>query len=192
MRNKPKILILNGSIHGAMNNCGELIKQIKKEFPEVDLLVSHLKTEKPRETKRKLAKAQAILVISGVYWESWGHPLQIFLERFTDLEATNYFVGKPLGAIVLCHSVGGKSVLSKILANFNLFGCLIPPFAGMELSLVAQMALDSKKQNQHKEDIWSFNDVSLIIENIVLSIKPNIYKKWATDNKNFRKRWIKV
>lgn len=189
-----KLLILNGSIQGNKGNCGLLIKSLEKKYASMfQISVTHLKSENIRQITKKLMKADCLLFVTGTYWESWGSPLQKFFEDFTDLEASEAFVGKPAGAVVLCHSVGGKSVLSRLLSNLNLFGCLIPPFCGMELSLVAQSMLSADRTNVHQKDLWHIDDIETLMINLQKAIQGRRdYQAWPVDKKNFRKIWIRI
>ena len=61
-----------------------------------------------------LKMAEAVLFVTGTYWDSWGSPLQKFLEDHAYLETSPVLMGKPAGAIVLQHFCGGKAVLSRL------------------------------------------------------------------------------
>ncbi|MGZ3773167.1 MAG: flavodoxin family protein [Pseudobdellovibrionaceae bacterium] len=189
---QKRLLILNGSIQGAKGNCGLLIEKLKKNYSSFfQISVSHLKTESASLTTKKLLKADCLFFVTGTYWESWGSPLQKFFEDFTELEATEVFLGKPAGFVVLCHSVGGKSVLSRMQANINLFGCLLPPFCGMELSLVSQELLKLDPNNRHQKDLWQIDDLEIILHNLQAAAQGQAhYLAWPVDKKHFRKKWI--
>lgn len=191
---RKKLLVLNGSIKGSQGNCGKLIKSLKKNYASFfQINVSHLKTDSRQQITKKLLNADALLFVTGTYWESWGSPMQKFFEDFTDLEATDAFVGKPAGFVVLCHSVGGKSVLSRMQANVNLFGCLLPPFCGMELSLVTQSVLLNDRKNIHRKDLWHVDDLEVIIRNLqTAALGTGCYQTWPVDKQNFRKVWLSV
>lgn len=189
------LLILNGSIHGPSGNCQEVINYISKQYSKKLQIESiSLKDVSLEDIKSKIFQADSFLVITGTYWESWGSPLQKFFEDVTSLEGSKYFMGKPLGAIVLSHSTGGRGVLNRILINLNLFGCLIPPMAGVELSFIAQEAKKYSKEKGLIEDVWSFKDINSVIENIMiyLNLKNNPkFLAWDIDSKDFNKKWIK-
>lgn len=187
------LLILNGSIQGHQGNCGQLIAYLKKRYgSEFKITESHLKDDSKKIITKKLMASDCLLFVTGTYWESWGSPLQKFLEDFTDLEATDAFVGKPAGFVVLCHSTGGgRSILSRLQANMNLFGCLLPPFCGMELSMVSQHLLDIDPKNRHKDDLWQIGDLELILQNLKKAANAKqSFEIWPVDKKNFRKVWI--
>jgi chromate reductase len=191
---KKNLLILNGSIQGSKGNCGHLIAYLKKQYgSEFKITVSHLKDDSKKIITKKLMSSECLLFVTGTYWESWGSPLQKFLEDFTELEATEAFVGKPAGFVVLCHSTGGRSILSRLQANMNLFGCLLPPFCGMELSMVSQHILDIDPKNRHKDDLWQIGDLELILHNLKTAVNSKqAFEVWPVDKKNFRKVWINI
>lgn len=190
------LLIINGSIHGSKGNCGLLISHLKKGYrSEHTIQVVHLKNKiKTQKTiLGQIAWADSVIFMTGTYWDSWGSPLQKFFEDFTDLEATSEVVGKPAGVVVMCHSVGGKGIISRLQGNLNIFGFQIPPFCGMELSLVTQSLLANDQKNKHRKDLWHIDDVEIIIDNLnIASQQKNHYQSWEVDKKNFRKTWVKT
>jgi len=185
-----KILILNGSVHGERGNTGIILKSIQKTRKDVEWDVVHLeKTKFGPGLVRRIKTSDAILVMTGTYWDSWGSPLQKFLEEATDLEARPEILGKPAGVCVLMHSVGGKSVLSRLQGVLSTMGFLIPPMSGMVYSLSGQLALKTK--NVHAQDFWCLEDLEIIVENLVIAAKMKTsWKTWPVDRKNFRKKWI--
>lgn len=185
-----KILILNGSIHGSVGNCASLIQKIKKRQKNIDWDIVHLaKIKFSPSLVKKIKNADAILCLTGTYWDSWGSPLQRFLEDATKLEARPEILGKPIGVCVLMHSVGGKSVLSRLQGVFSSMGFLQPPMCGMVYSLSGQLALKSK--SAHAKDFWSIEDLEIIVENLcrAADIKTE-WASWPVDRKNFRKNWV--
>lgn len=187
------ILILNGSPSGEKGNSNRLIKIIQKNLPtSLKAKVIHLsKVKKTSSLYKDIAQASGFIFVTGTYWDSWGSPLQKFLEEATDLEGTESFVGKPSAVFVLNHSVGGKAVLSRLQGVLSTFGCLIPPMSGMVYSLVTSLALKNSLSKKYKDDFWSLDDMSMILENfeLALNIKTK-WKSWLVDRKNFRKNWV--
>lgn len=184
------ILILNGSIHGDAGNCGLLIRELKRNHKAIRFQTVNLKKSSygPGLAK-KIAKADAILCLTGTYWDSWGSPLQKFLEDATELEARPEVLGKPVGICVLMHSVGGKAVLSRLQGVFSTMGFLIPPLSGVTYSLSGQLAL--KSRNVHAKDFWCLDDMNVVIENLKLAAQAKIaWQTWPVDRKNFRKKWV--
>lgn len=185
------VLIINGSIHGNKRNTGLLIRYIQKSHPNVRFDVVELQRgPKAPSIIKKLNVADAVLFLTGTYWDSWGSPLQKFLEDFTDYELDKSFFGKPAGVITLMHSVGGKSVLSRLQGVLSSMGFLLPPLTGMAYSLAG--ALAQKTKSIHADDFWIKEDTETIIENLLLATdKKTEWKKWPIDRKNFKKKWIK-
>lgn len=186
------VLILNGSPSGPKGNCQILIKKIQKTLPkDLKTKVIHL-SEKNNQKKlfKNIDEADGFIFVTGTYWDSWGSPLQSFLETVTDLEGTKSFIGKPSAVFVLNHSVGGKAVLSRLQGILSTFGCLIPPMSGMVYSLVTKLALKNSK-SVHKDDLWTLEDADLILENLVLALDIKTkWKSWPVDRKNYQKNWV--
>ena len=95
----------------------------------------------------QLEKSQGFVFVTGTYWDSWGSPLQKFLENVTDLEGSPAFLGKPAIVMVLNHSVGGKGVLSRLQGVLSTLGCLIPPMSGIVYSWVTEQLLKDGNKN---------------------------------------------
>lgn len=186
------ILIINGSISGNKGNCAKLIEQIKKHIAKsysVDVLTL-AETSNKKIIEKKLSKTSAFIFTTGTYWDSWGSPLQKFLEDFTDLEGSPVFMGKPCAVFVLNHSVGGKSVLSRLQGVLSTFGCVIPPMSGMVYSLVNDLVI-KKTKSVHADDLWSLSDIAVAVANLHLATNAEIeWQSWAVDRKNFRKVWV--
>lgn len=188
-----KILILNGSPQGNTGNCGVLINSLKRNRTDLSFEVVPLaKTRFGVSTLRKIKEADGLLFVTGTYWDSWGSPLQRFFEDATELEARDEIIGKPAAVCVLMHSVGGKSVLSRLQGVLSSMGFLIPPMSGMVLSLSSQQAQCSTATNQN-EDFWSPEDLDVILDNLSVATACEVrWKAWPVDRKNFRKKWLLV
>lgn len=193
---KKNILILNGSLGGSSGNTQVMIDYvcefIKKE--DIDYEVIHLESfvgkKNLDELLEDLKKADGLLFTSGTYWDSWGSPMQNFLELATPLEGSPLFLGKPCGVIITMHSVGGKGVLSRLQGVLNTFGLINPPMSGMVYSLTGHLALEN--DSPFAEDFWSMEDSHIIIHNVLTSIKgEHHYKAWPVDRKEARRIWIK-
>lgn len=186
------ILVVNGSLHGNLGNCQKIVDHIIKQTKELKISSIDLLNSSKEKIESELNSADAFIFISGTYWESWGSPLQKFFEDFTYLETTSTFMGKPAGCVVLSHSTGGRGVLSRILVNLNLFGCILPPLSGLEISFVGQEALTYSKDHSLKEDIWSIKDIDLLIKNIGSCLdKSYSFESWPIDTGDFKKVWFK-
>lgn len=186
-----RILILNGSIHGASGNSGVIVQRLKKNHPDVRWDLVNLKqTSYGKGLVGKLNKADAVLIVTGTYWDSWGSPLQRFLEEATALEADPSIVGKPAGACVLMHSVGGKEVLSRLQGVLSTMGFLIPPMSGIAYSFSGQ--LSAQRHKKSVQDFWLLDDLDIVIENLKTASKQKFsWTAWAVDRKNFRDKWVR-
>ncbi len=187
------ILILNGSPQGKKGNCFLLAQKIQNALRgQCRTQVLNLaEAGALRKAPAALKKNKAVIFITGTYWDSWGSPLQKFLEISTDLEGRPEILGKPAAVFVMEHSVGGKGVLSRLQGVLSSQGYLIPPMSGMVLSLSSTLALKNSK-SQHAEDFWSQNDFSWIFHNLQTAIGLQApWKAWPVDRKNFRQRWLR-
>lgn len=186
-----KVLILNGSPSGDKGNCAQFIKKISKLDKSIDFDVVHLaKTSLSVSLKVKIAKCDGIIFVTGTYWDSWGSPMQKLLEEMTVLEATPAIMGKPCAVMVLMHSVGGKSILSRLQGVLNTMGFMIPPMSGMVYSLVSDIALKAK--TTHAEDFWQIDDATLILENLKTAMSMDVqWTSWPVDKKDARRNWLK-
>lgn len=186
-----KILILNGSPSGTKGNCSLWIRKIKKFAGKgIAVEVIHLVDNSyDQELKKKIFEAAGFVFVTGTYWDSWGSPLQKFLEEWTELEASSAIFGKPCAVFVLMHSVGGKEVLSRLQGVLSTMGLMIPPMSGMVYSLASELALETS--NSHVEDFWTMDDARLIFDNLKASIELKAgWKPWPVDRKNPRRRWM--
>lgn len=194
-----KFLFINGSIHGSQKNTGKILESLYHylfSFPqkqEVKTQVLHLAEEKDySRIEKAVLEADALIFITGTYWDSWGSPLQEFLEIATEWEGQSHFFSKPVAVIVGMHSVGGKSVLSRLLGVLNCFGAWIPPFCGIVYSMVAQEAL--KSGSKYSADLWQPKDLKVLLENLYQAVlltspgKKNM-SSWEIDSKNYTDIW---
>lgn len=187
-----KLLILNGSPSGKNGNCAVFIKSLQKYIGKSATLdVVHLaQTNYGSSLIKKIEQSSAMIFITGTYWDSWGSPLQRCLEQMTELEASPALMGKPCAVFVLMHSVGGKSILSRLQGVLSTMGFLIPPMSGMVYSLVSDIALKSK--STHAEDFWQMEDAELILENLMKASDLQVsWTCWPVDKKNPRRKWLK-
>lgn len=179
------VLVLNGSIHGAERNCGVVISQLPSLLPEDKFEIVNLYQQLlTLELREKVLKADALLIITGTYWDSWGSPLQKFLEDFSDLEADPLVVGKPVGIIVMHHSVGGKGILSRLQGVLSSIGFLIPPMSGVVLA---------KYVNGQDADTWTSSDLTTILANLKKAASINIvWDFWKVGGADFDKVWFNI
>jgi multimeric flavodoxin WrbA len=206
---KPHLLIINGSLGGRSGNTAHAIRAVLPTLEaRFKIRTLHL-AEKPtsRASTTALAAASAFLFTTGTYWDSWGSPLQIFLEKTTKFEASPIWSGKPAAVLVTMHSVGGKEVLSRLQGVLSTLGLVLPPMTGLTYSMVnhelAKLCLKSKKTPASSEgsldftdDLWSLDDFATVAHNLhaycVLSHSATpAYQTWAVDRADPARRWLK-
>lgn len=197
------ILILNGSPSGKKGNCEVLVRNL---VSRINLLPIWSKSRKIKvvqlsefkwsHSDRKrlfklLEQAEGFIFVTGTYWDSWGSPLQTFLENVTPLEGGEAFLGKPAVVLVLNHSVGGKGVLSRLQGVLSTMGCVIPPMSGMVYSWVSEQVLKNGSPKNSEKDLWSLDDLTGILENFEIAIENKIkWKSWPVDLKDYKKIWL--
>lgn len=188
---KPTFLLLNGSLSGENGNTTALLRRaVSVLHSHGEVLSLTLSAEVSfAEVEPALARATALVIGTGTYWDSWSHLLQRFLEDATASEGTSLWLGKPAGVLVTMHSVGGKGVLSRLQGVLNTFGCMIPPMSGMVFSHVGQAALASDAEGL--PDLWCREDVDVICHNLVAALEPSPhYRAWPVDRGDAKARWI--
>lgn len=174
-----RLLVLNGSIRGEGGNTGELLRLAREKVPagidtrEIVLATYDASVEALAD---EIRKADGLLVGTGVYWGSWGSPLQRFLEVMTAFETSDLFVGKPVGTVVTMDSVGGMDVAERLLGVFSTLGCLVPPLTMVVVSRLAT-ALRGVAGN---EDVWQVDDVDALMQNLVLAMSATAvqWRSW--------------
>lgn len=174
-----RILFVNGALRGDAGNTARALAHAARALPD-DVLHDAVTLADFRgsvaELFARLDAADAFIIGSGVYWSSWGSPLQRFIEVATEREATPTFVGKPCAAIVTLDGVGGLDVAARIVTTMNLFGCVIPPFALAVLSRAAH-ALDG---HAGFDDLWQTRDLAPLVENVVACARTTRGTRAAT------------
>lgn len=168
-----KILIINGSLRGATGNSAAVMSAaVKILADDLQQTVKQLTLAGPmppvREVYDLLVDCDALLVISGVYWNNWSSPLQRFIEVTTAFENTPAFFGKPVACAVTMDSVGGIEVAARLQAVFGGLGCWSPPCSTLVLSRTGQeaMAASAGQQDDLNEDVWRMTDLSIVLQNL--------------------------
>lgn len=185
------ILIINGSLGGATGNTSVLIEAANKSIIQhgANVEVLHLENNQ-NDLETKLSWANGFIFTSGTYWDSWGSPMQKFLENSTQYEASDLFLFKPASVMITMHSVGGKSVLSRLQGVLNTIGLAIPPMSGLVYSLSTHLAMNSS-ENTFNDDFWSLDDLEIIVHNLMAAVnKKYDYKAWPVDRKDPKRRWL--
>lgn len=186
------ILIINGSLGGQKGNTAVLIETAQKYLsrPNVEVQVLHLE-ENQKDFESQLAWAHGFIFTSGTYWDSWGSPMQKFLETATLFEASELFLYKPACVMITMHSVGGKGVLSRLQGVLNTMGLAIPPMSGLVYSLAAHTALTLSKREDFHQDFWSLHDIEIIVHNLLTAVlHKRDFKSWPIDQSDPHRRWL--
>ena len=173
---KTRLLFLNGSLRGTAGNTQRFLMRAATHLngrAQVEHLSLADYTGTVEELVEILRQADGFLLGSGVYWNSHGSPMQRFLEVVTGWEATDVFLGKPVGVVLGMDSVGGMEVASRLLSVLNLFGCTSPPFAAVVLSRVSQKAT----ADSNAKDVYAESDVCILADNILLAAQ-SYQPKW--------------
>jgi len=168
-----KILIINGSLRGTAGNSAAiaahaeniLLQDLRQEVIQLTL-TDPLPTI--REIYDLLLSCDALLIVTGVYWNNWSSPLQRFIEVTTAFENTPAFFGKPVACAVSMDSVGGIEVAARLQAVFGGLGCWTPPCSTIVLSRTGQEAIaaSSHKEDDPNDDVWRLTDLSIVLQNL--------------------------
>lgn len=183
---QSSILIINGSVRGNTGNSGKMAQWAHSYLqtqPSVKAGVLTLCEPLPAVERvyRLLAAHDAFLLLTGVYWHSWGSPLQRFIEVVTAFEHSPAFSGKPVACGASMDSVGGAEMMARLLNVFSGLGCWSPPCACVLLSRVGQEAMvaSAGKENDENEDVWRMEDMEVVLDNLIIAsrFKPE-WKGW--------------
>ena len=165
-----RLLLLNGSLRGTEGNTARLLQRAAQSLPsswQADALCLADYRGTVEALADRLSSADAFLIGSGVYWGSWGSPLQRFLEVISSYELSSCFLGKPAGALISADSVGGLDVAQRLLGAFSLLGCLLPPLSSVVLSRAACAA--TAADPEANADVWQLEDVDVVLQNLLLA-----------------------
>ena len=192
-----KIVIINGSLGNQSGNTNVMIDECQKILASHKMVseVLHLApffessvANEQEELKKILSNADGFIFSSGTYWDSWGSPMQKFLETITDFEATDVLFAKPCAVVITMHSVGGKEVLSRLQGVLNTMGLLIHPMSGLVYALSTHLAMQTN--SEFAEDFWSKDDLKIVLHNLMSSVLGHhSYKAWPVDKKDPKRIW---
>jgi len=175
-----RLLLLNGSLRGTHGNTARFLQRAAQALPaswQADALCLADYRGTVEALADRLSSANAFLIGSGVYWGSWGSPLQRFLEVISSYELSRCFLGKPAGALISADSVGGLDVAQRLLGAFSLLGCLLPPLSSVVLSRAACAA--TAADPEANADVWQIEDVDVVVQNLLLA-RAFADAAWAT------------
>jgi len=175
------ILFLNGSIRGASGNTARWFDRARGVLPAEtthDTLTLAEYGGSVEGLAERLLAADALLFGSGVYWGSWGSPLQRFLEVMSSYELSACFLGKPVAALISADSVGGLDVAQRLLGACSLLGCVVPPLSTAVVSRVATAAIEADPEAN--ADVWHADDLGVVINNLLVAAKALRGASWST------------
>lgn len=201
-----KLLILDANLGGKKGNTFQLFSPKLNHFlskhKNIKATIFHLSDEKKSYSqvtfwKKTFSAHDAVFILTGTYWDSWSSHLQRFLEITTELECDHSFFGKPVGAMVSMHSVGGKEVLSRLQGVLSTQGYLVPPQTSLVISLATEMALLLEKKTKKKNfsaDFWSTDEIPEILWRLIAyaQLKPMGVRPWEVDKKDPKRQWAKL
>jgi chromate reductase len=175
-----QLLLLNGSVRGGAGNTARLLAHAAELLPSgwhSDTLSLAEYSGSIEALVEKLLATDAILLGSGVYWGSWGSPMQRFLEVISAFELSPCFMGKPVGAALSADSVGGLDVAQRLLGAFSLMGCFVPPLSTLVVSRVGNAAAHADPAAN--ADVWQLADLDVVVHNLILA-RGSLDLPWAT------------
>jgi NAD(P)H-dependent FMN reductase len=162
-----KVLALNGAIRGDAGNTARALAHAQTltlrgghTWQQIDLSTFSGRISGLHDA---LIEADAWLIASGVYWGSWGSPLQRFLEVLTPLEGTP-ILGKPIGVLLTCDSTDGMTIAARLSGVLASFGCLVPPCSTVVLSRVTDTTL--RLAPEEGDDLWRKDDLATVLHNL--------------------------
>lgn len=189
----PHVVIFNGSLSGVQGNTAVLLAEAELFLTRAGATVTYIDLNRDPSLQRVLAeaeKADAFLFGTGTYWDSWGSPMQKFLEETAATEGEDVWLGKPAGILVTAHAVGGKGVLSRLMGILNVYGMAFPPFAGMCYTYVNHHALPSAPEGLVAE-LWKFEDVRVVCANLLEYLRGgNQWQSWGCAKVGGIEKWL--
>ncbi|MBS1716880.1 MAG: NAD(P)H-dependent oxidoreductase [Armatimonadetes bacterium] len=187
-----RVLIINGSLGGRQGNTAELLA-IASDALEPKAQVSHLELVREPSMDRileEVQKADGFLFGTGTYWDSWGSPMQRFLEMTAHTEGSVLWFGKPAGVIVTAHAVGAKSVVSRLFGVLNMYGMLIPPMSGMAYTFVNEVALQTASDHL-RDELWKAEDALVVVHNLLQAVEGGRdWRSWSTCEGQSGEKWL--
>ncbi|MBO9564766.1 MAG: NAD(P)H-dependent oxidoreductase [Niastella sp.] len=186
MENNKNILLINGSIRGELGNAGAIVQQAASYLKQKHNVSSSILTLSQLKSSIAgvydlLNSSSGFFVTTGTYWNSWGSPLQRFLEVMTAFENAPALFGKPVSCAITMDSVGGTDVAARLHFAFAGLGCWSPPCSTIVLSRTGQEAIAASvgKEDDPNEDVWRLSDLEVVLDNLVTAtqIKPD-WKCW--------------
>lgn len=191
-----RVLAIQAGLGGDGGNSAALLdRALELLRPHADVERASLIADARFATHRDaLGRADAVIVATGTYWDSWSSALQRFLEEATESEGTRLWLGKPAAVIVTAHSVGGKGVLSRLQGVLSTFGAQIPPMGGLVVTLASERAREhaGDAEDGSGDDLWSPDDLEVVCHNLVECARgTRAFRAWEVDRTDPARRWIR-
>ncbi len=185
-----RITLIDGSLGGAGGNTAAVIAPLLEALrarAAVETLHLAADARPLAALEPLLAASDGFVFATGTYWDSWGSPLQAFLERATGLEASPVWLGKPAAVVVTMHSVGGKAVLSRLQGVLSTLGLLLPPMSGLAYSYAGHLALERAAH----ADFWQRDDLAVVAHNLLEAARGGRdWRAWPVDGGDPHRRWL--
>ncbi|UQA61594.1 NAD(P)H-dependent oxidoreductase [Polyangium aurulentum] len=188
----PRITLLDGSLGGAEGNTAAAAARLTAHLePRASVRAVRLRdTSDAGSLASILGDSDGFVFATGTYWDSWGSPMQRFLETATELEGSLVWLGKPAAVVVTMHSVGGKGVLSRLQGVLCTLGLLLPPMSGFVYSLANHLALEGPARDG-QEDLWRLDDLAVVAHNLLEALAGGRdFRAWPVDRAEAGRRWI--
>jgi chromate reductase len=186
-----EVAIVLGGLGGLAGDGARLVEHAAPHLAGVDARLCVLATE-PRFSahQAQLARARALVFVTGTYWDGWSSHLQRFLEEATPTEASELWLGKPAAVWVTAHSVGGKGVLSRLQGVLGTFGCAIPPMTGLVVTRATELA--RAHDPAAARDFFGVADLEVSVHNLLEAARgTHRYRAWDVDRGDpGARRWM--
>jgi multimeric flavodoxin WrbA len=185
------VLVLNAGLGGASGNSQAVSEACVTWLTSAG--VPHelhvLKDAPVAGAREAIARASALVIVTGTYWGSCSSDLQRLLEELTPSEGSELWLGKPAAVLVTAHQVGAQSVLWRLQGVLSCLGCLIPPMSGVVITRVGELL------RQHAPeaclDVWGLEDVGVALSNLTHCLRfGRSFQAWPVDREDYAKRWL--
>lgn len=182
-----KARLINGSVHGAAGNTAHFLRSVATSFSRRGVAaepvhLADLSDLRLREAVLDALEADLVVLGTGTYWDSWGSPLQRYLEMLTDYELSEGVLGKPAGVLVTMDSVGGTSVAYRLQGALSSLGFLIPPLSAVVLSRIGAIVRHPDvvlpDGFDPPDDVWSEEDLQVMVANLVSARTGGGWSRW--------------
>jgi multimeric flavodoxin WrbA len=191
------VLILNGSITGEDGSTYQCLCRAIQTLNQREISTGVIQLRNRTHLSpilEGLEAADALLIGTGSYWDSWGSPLQKLIEDIAGLDSTDTLFGKPVGFIVTCHSVGGKATLNRLQGVFNTMGLWTPPHGAMTYAMVSHEAFRLGLDGWKAMETWRLQDIDIVAHNLAeATLQTYQWKSWFVSDEPdeaFRQRWL--